>query len=362
MEKILFKCKVGSHAFGTNTPESDEDIATIFACDTDDILGFKYKEHDDLTKDDRRYEIGKFIRLLLQGNPNMLEILNSPDDCVLFTTPEFDLLRTESKRFITKKLFHTFVGYANTQIAKSKGLNKKINWEKSKITRKDVLDFCYVVDLYNVKGTVPLKSWLIQEGYTQEHCGLQGLDHFRYGYLLYVDDLAWVKKEANHRFADIETHEFKGIVQGEDSNDVSTSSIPAYCKPKALLYFNKDGYSVHCKEYKEYTDWLSKRNLARFKTNQKHGQEYDSKNIMHMVRLLNSAERIIKTGVMTIRCDEEEIKHLLRIKSGQENLEEMIEWAELKKSELETLFKRSKIPEVVDEEFGHKLLIKIRKV
>lgn len=361
MEKILFKCKVGSHSFGTNTPESDEDIATIFACDPDDILGFKYKEQDDFSKDDRRYEIGKFIKLLLNGNPNMLEILNSPEDCVLLSTPEFDLLRSYSIKFVTKKLFHTFVGYANTQIAKSKGLNKKINWEKSKMTRKDVLDFCFVCDLLSPKGTIRLKDWLQKEGYKQENCGLQGLEHFRYGYLLYIDDLAWVKDQDNPRFSNIKTHSFKGIVQSESSNDVSTCSIPEYCVPKGLLYFNKDGYSTHCKDFGEYEAWKKARNVDRFKTNQKHGQAYDSKNIMHMVRLLNSAERIIKTQQIQVRCNEEEIKHLLRIKSGQEDLEKMVVWAENKKTELEKLFKDSIIPDSIEEDFGHEILIKIRK-
>lgn len=361
MEKILFRCIVGSHAFGTNTPESDMDIATIFMCDTEDLLGFKYKEHDDIDKDNRRYEIGKFIRLLMNGNPNMLEILKSPDSCILETTPEFDELRQNSHLFVTKRLFETFVGYANTQINKAQGLNKKINWEKSKVERKDVLDFCYIVDLYNVKGTVPLKTWLSKEGFKQEHCGLQGLDHFRYGYLLYTDDLAWVVEKANHRFADIKTHGFKGIVQGDDSNDVSTSSIPEYCLPKALLYFNKDAYSMHCKDYREYTEWLSKRNLVRFKTNEKHGQQYDSKNIMHMVRLLNSAERIVKQGFITVQCDSEEVKHLLSIKSGQANLKNMIEWASAKKEELKKLFENSNLPDKIDEELCHNLLVKIRK-
>lgn len=362
MKKTLFKCIVGSHAFGTNTEGSDLDTAEIFMCDKNDLLGFKYKEHDDLDKDNRRYEIGKFIKLLKAGNPNMLEILNSPEDCILETSPEFELLRSESKKFITKGLFWTFIGYANTQIAKATGLNKKINWEKSKIERKTVLDFCYVYPIQdNPKISIPLREWLKKEDFEQSHCGLQELDHFRYTYLLYLDNLAWVAKHANHRFADIKSHEFKGVVTDElISNDVCLSTIPEYAKPSAIMYFNKDGYSTHCKLYKEYTDWKEARNEVRFKTNEKHGQDYDSKNIMHMVRLLNSAERIFKEGKITVRVSQQERQHLLKIKSGQEDLKSMVKWAELKSEELKQVCTDSKLPDTVDDNFCHELLVKIR--
>lgn len=361
MERTLFKCIVGSHAFGTQTKDSDTDIAEIFVCDRNDLLGFKYKEHDDIDKDNRRYEIGKFLKLLMAGNPNMLEILNSPDDCVLETSPEFELLRKESKMFITKALFWTFIGYANTQIVKARGLNKKINWENSKVERKTVLDFCYVYPMDNPKMSSPLREWLGKEGHEQSTCGLQELDHFRYGYLLYLDNLAWVAAQANHRFANVKTHEFKGIVSDEDtSNDVCLSTIPEYSVPNAVMYFNKDGYSTHCRLYGEYMQWKNARNEVRYKTNKVHGQNYDSKNIMHMVRLLNSADRIFKEGKITVRVDEKEREYLLKVKSGQENLEELVKWSENKMNEIKQVCQNSNLPDGVDTEFCHNLLVKIR--
>lgn len=359
MEKIIFRGIVGSHAFGTNTETSDKDIAEIFVCDKDDLLGFNYKEHDDIDKDNRRYEVGKFIKLLMNGNPNMLEILYLPEDCVLIKEPEFEMIQKMSRTFITKQLFHTFVGYANTQINKAQGLNKKINWEKEKTIRKDVLDFCYFLEFGNTQA-IPVKKWLEKEGYKQEMCGLVAIDHFRYNYLLFIDDLQWVK-ETNHRF-DIKTHEFKGVVQDlEKSNDISLSSVPEYCVSKGILYFNKDGYSSHCKDYREYTQWLEKRNDIRFQTNKQHGQDYDSKNIMHMVRLLQMAREIVEHNVINVRRNLEQRNYLLRIKSGQEDLKQLIIWAEQEKEALNKLYQNSTLSEECDKDLCHQLLVKIRK-
>ena len=39
---------------------------------------------------------------------------------------------------------------------------------------------------------------------------------------------------------------------------------------------------------------MEKRNEERYKTNQQHGKNYDSKNMMHTIRLLQSAEQILQ--------------------------------------------------------------------
>jgi len=359
--KTLFRCKVGSWAFGTNTVGSDEDVAEIYKCDVDDLLGMTYKEHDDVDKDNRRYEVGKFIKLLMNGNPNMLEILNIPEDCILETSEEWEqLIKPVKDKFLTKGLCGTFAGYAKTQIEKARGLNKKINWEGQKIERKGVIDFAMVLP-YDSGDTVAITAakWLEREGYTQEMCGLVGIDHFRYTYLLFVDELEWVKK-TNHRYEGIETHHFRGIYK-EGADDVHVSSVPKYCIPKAILYFNKDGYSTHCKDYASYEKWLRERNDVRYNTNKQHGQKYDSKNIMHVVRLLKTARDIAEKGCIIVRRSEEEIKYLLSIKSGEEDLGKLVDWAEVEYAALSQLFNESSLPENVDAEFCNQLLIKIRK-
>ena len=45
---------------------------------------------------------------------------------------------------------------------------------------------------------------------------------------------------------------YRGIINGDTANDVSTSSIPKGEQGLTNLFFNKDGYSAYCREYREY--------------------------------------------------------------------------------------------------------------
>ncbi len=349
MEKIIFKTIVGSQMFGTNTPTSDKDIAEIYMCDNDDLLGFEYKEHSDINKDYRRYEVGKFIKLLMNGNPNMLEILNSPQDCVLTTSEEWFYIQRFKDMFVTKNIYNTMVNYAKSQLKKSHGLNKLVNWEKDKTIRKSVLDFCYIYPLTKNKNTqaITLNSFLLDKGYFHEFCGLVKIDHFKDQYLMYYEP----------------SENFVGIIRDEITNDdVCLSNVNEKHSPIAILYFNKDGFSMHCKDYNNYQQWLINRSDERFNTNKKHGQGYDGKHISHIVRLLKTAREIGETNKIIVRRSKEEIEYLLKIKNGEVDLGELVKWAEIETDNLKEVFENNSfLPETVDQKFCNDLLIKIRK-
>jgi hypothetical protein len=118
-----------------------------------------------------------------------------------------DLIKPED--FLSKLCLDTFAGYAQTQIRKAKGLNKKIN-KPMDAQRKSVLDFCFVI-CHN--GSIPLKEWLKEQDYIQEQCGLVNVEHFRNVYLIYHQS---------------QLHQgwLKGIISGTDADDVQLSSVP----------------------------------------------------------------------------------------------------------------------------------------
>ncbi len=93
------------------------------------------------TNDEVYYELGRFVELLLKNNPTVMELLATPSDKILFRHPLMDKLKTEW--FISKLCQHTFAGFANSQIKKARGLNKKIVNPMAK-AKKSVLDFCSV--------------------------------------------------------------------------------------------------------------------------------------------------------------------------------------------------------------------------
>lgn len=352
---ILFECISGSKAYGTDTPESDTDIRFVYILPLEDILGLGYVEQvNNPTNDITGWEIRRFMELLASGNPTVIEILAMPEDVTLFKHPVFDLLLNEADLFITKKLKNSMGGYARQQIQKATGQDKMMNWEKEKMERKGPLDFCYVTRKKG--GSLPLLEWLERvasdckiDGFgdiTQENLGAVPVPHMRDMYDLYID--------IGGGFA-------RGLV-GEDgkSNDLRVASVPVGLQPAATLYYNKDGYSMHCKLYKQYQEWLEKRNDARWVDSQNHGQKIDGKNMLHCVRLLQMSREIASgQGVIVRRPNREE---LLNIRRGNGVvLADLVKWASEEIKVVDDLFDKSAIPDDVPDEVRDRLLRDIRR-
>lgn len=371
---ILFETIIGSQAYGTQTPTSDVDKKFVYILPEDCILGTGYIEQLNVNKDYVGWEIRRFLELMASNNPTVLELLNSPEDCIITKHPMFDLILEHKDKFITKICKNSFGGYAVQQIKKAKGLNKKQNWEKDKVTRKDVLDFVYVIE---GEKSMPWKIW--NNGrYDEKFCGVVNVPNARDLYAVYFDtdanncfneripepirerNKAW-RKEEGHSMG----YGYKGLVKtGEgqnvaESNQLRLSSIPKGEKPICNIIYNKDGYSTHCKDYKEYEEWLENRNEQRYVDTQAHGQKIDGKNMMHCMRLIRMAQEIgAGKGIIVRRPDAQE---LLSIRRGEVDLDNLIDMAEEEIARMDEIFDNSDLPNSVDKDLVNDLLIKIRK-
>jgi hypothetical protein len=130
-------------------------------------------------------------------------------------------------------------------------------------------------------------------------------------------------------------------------------------QPAALMYFNKDGYTKYCKDYREYFEWVEKRNDERYKMTVSHGKNYDSKNMMHTFRLLAMAEEIAVEKKVNVKRPDRDF--LLKVRAGEFSYEELVEKAEEKVQRIEDLYAASDLPEEPDEEKVNALMGEIRK-
>lgn len=122
---IVYECISGSKAYGLDLPGSDTDIKGVYILPQEFIYGLNYiPQVSDKTNDTVYYELGRFIELLMRNNPNLLELLATPEDKVLIRDPIMGKIKPEL--FVSKKCKDSFGGYAFTQIGKARGLNKKI--------------------------------------------------------------------------------------------------------------------------------------------------------------------------------------------------------------------------------------------
>jgi hypothetical protein len=310
----------------------------VFVQPLEGLMGLHREEQiNNESNDIAFYELGRFAELLAKNNPSLLEMLFTPADCIVFRHPLMDHFTADI--VLSKLCYDSFAGYAATQIRKARGLNKKIV-NPQPDARKTILDFCYVPE---GQGSVPLMQWLAQRGLRQHDCGLTAVPHTRDGYALFHGPPGL----------------YSGIWSGPDCTDVILSSVPRDAVPLAWMTFNKDGFKKHCKDWREYQEWISSRNESRYQGTLSHGQGYDAKNMMHTFRLLDLAEEIAVHGCLTVRTPHRD--WLLKVKAGAFGYEELLTQAEERVERIRILYESSALPDTPDRGAIEKAVIAVRR-
>jgi predicted nucleotidyltransferase len=335
---LLFDTVAGSHAYGTNIDSSDEDRRGVFVAPPSLIGGLDHIEQvADERSDQVYYELGRFVELLLRNNPNALELIAMPDDCVKFIHPLFK--RLTPSLFLSKLCGRTYGEYAMGQIRKARGLNKKIvNPQPEK--RHAMLSFCHVPE---GQGSVPLLDWLAARGVHPDQCGITAVRNAADLYAIYHGGGGT----------------YRGLVSPKDPDALVFSSVEKEAIPLCWMHFNADSFKSHCKAHREYWEWVSQRNEERFATNVSHGRGYDSKNLMHTIRLLEMAGEIARDGVLHVRRPNREF--LLEIRTGVFAYEELVDRAEELYQGLESEFEKSGLPDAPDRMRINELLVEMRE-
>lgn len=335
---LLFESVSGSRAYGLSTPTSDTDIRGVFVLPKEMYYSMDYVgQVNNETNDEVYYELKRFTELCVKNNPNVLELLSMPKDCIRYKHPLFDKIKKEI--FLSKLCEQTFSNYAFAQIKKARGLHKKIVNPMEK-ERKKVQDFCMV---RVGKKVMTFKDFVVKNDFNEKGFGVSNLSNIKYCYNLFYSESGF----------------YKGIAK-ENANELCLSSISKEEQPIGMLYFNQEGYSSYCKKYREYWVWVEKRNEDRYKTNVAHDKNYDSKNMMHTFRLLHMSKEIAECEKLNVRVTKEDRAYLLNIKKGNYEYEDLVQKAEGLKDELSLLFKESDLVEKPDLEKVNHLLFTIR--
>ncbi len=114
---IIYRCQVGSKAFGLASNDSDDDLRGIYLPPArlhwslrrlPEQLEFKEEDRDEVY-----WELEKFLRLALKANPNVLETLWTP--LVLLADETAQELRAIRQVFLSKHVYKTNSGYVLSQ-------------------------------------------------------------------------------------------------------------------------------------------------------------------------------------------------------------------------------------------------------
>lgn len=107
----------GSYAYGTDHEHSDIDFRGITLHLPSDLLGLtEFEQYEDRCTDTVIYSFNKIIKLLLECNPNTIELLGLDDDQYLVKTALGKELLEHKDLFLSKRAAKSFGGYAGAQL------------------------------------------------------------------------------------------------------------------------------------------------------------------------------------------------------------------------------------------------------
>ena len=131
---IIYRCQVGSKAYGLDHENSDDDLRGLFLPPARlhwslyAIPEQIESMHDG--QDEVYWEVEKFLRLALKANPNALELLWTP--LVLEANELARELRNIRDAFLSKHLYKTYSGYVLSQFRRMKNQYEKTDKFKVK--------------------------------------------------------------------------------------------------------------------------------------------------------------------------------------------------------------------------------------
>ena len=117
-ERVIFRCVIGSRAYGLDDESSDIDRRGIYLPPADlhwSLYGVPEQLENDATQE-VYWELQKFVVLALKANPNVLECLYSP--IVETVTPLAQEMLDMKEAFLSKLVFQTYSGYVASQFKK----------------------------------------------------------------------------------------------------------------------------------------------------------------------------------------------------------------------------------------------------
>jgi hypothetical protein len=298
--RTIILVRHGSHAYGLNTPTSDEDFKGVCIKPKDFYYGFlnTFEQYEHMGSksdgiDKVIYSLEKFAKLAADCNPNIIECLHVDDSDIIKIDKFGEELRGIRDLFISKKAKHTFSGYSHAQLNRIK-LHRSwlLNPPKAPPQRKDF-------DLHE-----------------------QSITHSELGAFEAADD---------------ETLEF----------------IPA----RMLTIFTREKqYKAAKLQFDQYQNWLKTRNPARAALEAKFG--YDTKHGYHLIRLMKMCREILMSGRVHVkRVDDRD--ELIGIRNGSMNYDELIEYAQKIEDECSALYETSTLRHEPDRKLLSDVIVSI---
>lgn len=236
---LIYETVHGSRCYGLNRPGSDTDLKGVIVGPPRWYFGYRGgPEQIELNGDHVHFEVRKFLKLLANANPTILELLFTDSEHHRTVTPAGQRLLDVRESFLCTKVGETFGGYALGQLKRIRTHRKwLLSPPKKEPTRAE---FGLPEQTLIPKDQLGAAETLLEKGET-----LDVSDNF-------LDVLGREK-----RYRSARTH------------------------------------------WQQYQQWKKHRNPKRSALEAKFG--YDTKHAMHLIRLQRMAVEILETSKVVVR-------------------------------------------------------------
>lgn len=318
--RVLIKCIAGSHLFGTNGVNSDKDFKGVYLPEAKEILlgtiQTSVHQHTNNsntknTKDDidvEYYSLDKYLRMLEQGQTVALEILFTPDSCILEKDPLWDEIFSDKSKFVHKQVT-AFIGYAKQQANK-----------------------------YGIKGSrmKTMKN------------ALELLKYCPRGFDITLGDM-WNSVEGF-----VKVHEHTSIMNLPANKNMNAMLIPHWeiCGRK----FDKTIKTDHL------IDTLTTifGNYGERSLDAMDNKNIDFKAVSHALRVCHQGQELLNTGKITLPLESTAREYITKVKNKELNFAQDVQpKLELEMEKLKEAEISSQLPKNLDKDFINDIIVKV---
>ena len=312
---IFYLTVGGSRSYGTNTPESDYDLRGAFIETPRNLISLEkpIEEYIETETDSCIYSLNKWVRLLASCNPNVIEMLGSREEDIVYINEIGKLLRENYQLFLSQRAYYTFSGYATQQLRRLQNALARDEYSQPDKER-------------HIKKTIEMDILAAGKPFNMYLLAREEMDNSESKFDISLD----VRPSKNEEF------EEEIFINGNMVN------LPL----RDFLKLNSQMQNT-IKNYGKLTQRNKKKDALHL-----------NKHAMHLIRLYYMGIDILKNGeIVTYREKEHDL--LMSIRNGGLPYEKIFEMQKELEAKMETARIETKLPEKVDMDKINDLLMEI---
>jgi predicted nucleotidyltransferase len=278
------------------------------------------------------FELAKLLRLAANANPNALEILFADASDWVYAQPKWYVLHAERRRFLSKKVQETYLGYGLAQL-------KRIRTHRAWL-------------LAPPKQRPEREEFGLEDRTTLDRDARDRIEHAISARMreYALDDLEMPATTRTALRRALERFWLDSLATNESELDAAlhrnaAQGLGISAEVVDTLEAEKR-YRNAVRHWDAYSEWKKQRNPRRAELEARFG--YDTKHAMHLVRLMRTGLELLESGELLVR--RADAADLVAIRDGRLSYDELVAEAERLAADMREAVARSSLPADVDHE------------